>query len=58
MTKYNEGDLLEAVKGETVIRGRANKATPGDTWVGDSNRLTDVLKLDGFTITVIERAAS
>ena len=62
MTEYNEGDLVEAVKGETVIRGPLVNICG----LGRSLCLkltlgieTDLIHLEanGFTITVIEKAA-
>jgi len=62
MTEYNEGDLVEAVKGETVIRGLLVNICG----LGRSLCLkltlgieTDLIHLEanGFTITVIEKAA-
>ena len=56
MTEYTPGDLVEAVKGETVIRGRLHGL--GDhLWVGDSGRTPENVESYGFTITVIEKAA-
>jgi hypothetical protein len=55
VSDYKEGDLIEAVKGETVVRGRviinplhiaAIECQPGISW----------LEENGFTITVIEKA--
>lgn len=54
MTEYNAGDLVEAVKGDTVIRGRITGCS-GD-WVGTSRSQIPGLVKDGFTVTVIERA--
>ena len=62
MNEYNEGDLVEAVKGETVIRGLLVNICG----LGRSLCLkltlgieTDLIHLEanGFTITVIEKAA-
>ena len=61
MTEYNEGDLVEAVKGETVIRGLLVNICG----LGRSLCLkltlgieTDLIHLEanGFTITTIEKA--
>ena len=56
MTEYTAGDLVEAVKGETLTRGRLWK---GDNlfWLGASGRTVSRFLEDGFTITVIEKAA-
>lgn len=56
MTEYNEGDLVEAVKGETVIRGRAT-ASYGKHLLGRSGRIMEELEDNGFILTVIEKAA-
>jgi hypothetical protein len=53
MGDYNEGDLIEAVRGESVIRGRV-----AERMVKDSLRSVDGLLQDGYTITVIEKAKS
>lgn len=56
MSEYNEGDLVEAVKGDTVIRGRISDIGQGpfidipDPWTG-------TLENADFTVTVIEKAA-
>ena len=62
MQEFHEGDLVEAVKGETVIRGRL-KHVP-DTGSRPVLNLTVALNSDtlhleanGFTVTVIEKAA-
>ena len=55
MTKYNDGDLIEAVKGETIIRRRLE--TDHDLlWLPELRRSLPSLLDDGFTITVIEKA--
>lgn len=66
MSDYNEGDLVEAVKGETVIRGRLIRSalttnrhiieiphlpTDQTPWI-------ETYTNDGYTVTVIERAKS
>ena len=59
MTEYNEGDLVEAVKGETVIRGRLKADSLGHhLWVGDSGRTPENIESYGFTISVVEKAAA
>lgn len=62
MSEFNEGDLVEAVKGETVIRGRAWREPGNGT--EPILRLTLALSSDiahltanGYTVTVIEKAA-
>lgn len=62
MTEYNEGDLVEAVKGDTVIRGRLVVLYGvGSNPVIDITLpiKTDVvhLKANGYKVTVIEKAA-
>ena len=54
MSDFHEGDLVEATKGETVVRGRVGGCS-GD-WVGTSRRQIPGLINDGFTIATIERA--
>lgn len=56
MTEYNEGDLVEAVRDDTVIRGRA-VASFGKHLLGLSGRIMEELENNGFTLTVIEKAA-
>jgi len=59
MSEYNEGDLIEAVKGDTVIRGRlrgSGIAGFRDLWVGDYTRLVSILPGAGYALTVIEKA--
>ena len=56
MTEYNEGDLVEGVKGESVIRGRldniGNLIIDGLDW-----RVASLIR-NGFTIRVVEEAAA
>ncbi len=57
----HEGDLVEAVKGETVIRGRLrvpviDNPEAGLFWIGDSGSLLKGMFTLGFTVTRIERA--
>lgn len=55
MSEYNEGDLIEAVKGEDIVRGRLQRDTcAGDLYV--HGWCIEPLLRDGFTITIIERA--
>lgn len=55
---YSEGDLVEAVKGETVIRGRLRAEPSGRYfWVGDSGLTTESFTGAHFTVSVIEKAA-
>lgn len=58
MTEYNEGDLVEAVKGDTVIRGRLAPESFGCGFgiVGMGWPLNSLERV-GFTLTVIEKAA-
>lgn len=61
MSEFNEGDLVEAVKGDTVIRGRLGRVPDGGSRpVLDLTIAfrSDVLHLEanGYTVTVIERA--
>lgn len=53
MTEYNEGDLIEATKGEELIRGRAG----GRGVIGQSGRTVWGVEDEGWTVTVIEKAA-
>ena len=62
MTEYNEGDLVEAVKGESVVRGRIHqggeyRGNRGYRYLGDSGALDEVYLKGGWTVTVIEKAA-
>ena len=57
MTEYTAGDLVEAVKGETVTRGRL-KADGDYLWVGDSGRTPENLESYGFTLRIVEKAAA
>lgn len=61
MTEYNAGDLVEAVKGDTVIRARleASGLRPGAigrTSVPGIGRSPEELEQFGFTVETIERA--
>ena len=63
MTEYNEGDLVEAVKGESVVRGRIHqggeyRGNRGYRYLGDSGALDEVYLKGGWTVTVIEKAAA
>ena len=57
---FVEGDLVEAVKGESVVRGRLNRGTYPTTkeylYIGDSAAVKEVYIHDGWTVTVIEKA--
>jgi hypothetical protein len=58
MTEYNEGDLVEAVKGESVIRGRLIDLYGGGLSLCLKLTLgiqTDLFHLEanGYTITVV-----
>ena len=56
--EYNAGDLVEAIKGETVTRGRLKADELGlHLWVGDSGRTPENLESYGFTLSLIEKAA-
>lgn len=60
MSEYNEGDLVEAVKGEEVVRGRlrAPESVNGRYLAIGTNALsTATYEAKGFTLTVIEKAA-
>lgn len=54
MNQYNEGDLIEAVKGETRLAGRLSDLT-GSLGIKDAGWPLDLL-LCGWTVTVIEPA--
>ena len=55
MTDFAEGDLVEAVKGDTVIRGRLDhRAELKLTMALASDMLH--LKASGYVVTVVERA--
>ena len=56
---FNVGDLVEAVKGETVVRGRVENRTGPDTaaLLGIANGLAlSHYRACDFTVTVIEKA--
>jgi hypothetical protein len=57
---FAEGDLVEAVKGEQVIRNRVNKSRSYDELfvvVGDSpTSLSHLTENLGFTLTLVEKA--
>jgi hypothetical protein len=54
--EYNEGDLVEAVKGETRMSGRLADALMGDLGIDGMGWPIRSLEREGFTITVIEKA--
>lgn len=61
MSDYNEGDLVEAVKGTTVLRGRLKRSRedgPDPILVLTPALKSDIVHLasNGYTVTVIERA--
>ena len=56
-TIYTAGDLVEAVKGETVTRGRLH-LNGKYLWVGDSGRTPENLESYGFTLRIVEKAAA
>ena len=55
--EYTAGDLVQAVKGETVTRGRLIREGL-HLWVGDSGRTPENLESYGFTISIVEKAAA
>ena len=60
MSEYQEGDLIEAVKGESVVRGRLHQGTQPYSkqyrYVGDFADVDYYIR-QGFTVTVLEKAA-
>ena len=62
MTEFSEGDLIEATKGDTVVRGRLQQA-PGNGLrplftVTHPVRFSLLhLEANGYTVTLIEKAA-
>ena len=54
---FSEGDLVEAVKGETVIRGRLEDKYLSRL-ISETGWPVDSLKSKGFTVTLIESAAN
>ena len=56
MTEYNEGDLVEAVKGESLIRARLVQR-PDALWLGAGGSTVQYYEILGYTITVIAKAA-
>lgn len=56
MTEFSEGDLIEASKGDTVIRGRVVPLGGGLT-IQAGGWDVDSFERSGFTLTVIEKAA-
>lgn len=57
MSEYNEGDLVEAVKDEQLVRGRIFIPTgAGRQFLGDCGERVGYYEKNGFTITVIEKA--
>lgn len=57
MQEFNEGDLVEAVKGETVVRGRARPHVSGGLAVGECMAAIAWYQANGFTVTILEKAA-
>lgn len=58
--EFNEGDLVEAVKGEQVHRGRVEHfhSVPGSGFLPMVHLSLDLLaSQEGWTVTVIEKAA-
>ena len=55
--EYNAGEIWEAVKGETVTRGRLH-LNGKYLWVGDSGRTPENLESYGFTLSIIEKAVA
>ena len=62
-TDFQEGDLVEAVKGERVVRDRISKDEDGDLFILGVGHLTNCffpeggnqVVRQGFTLTLIER---
>jgi len=58
MSEYNEGDLVEAVKGERLVRGRVYlPAGPFGAEAIEGGGTLRWYESEGFTLTVIEKAA-
>ena len=56
-TEFKEGDLVEAVKGESVVRGRARQGTgaaSGYLFLGDSGAIEEFYVRRGWTVTLID----
>ena len=58
MQEFHEGDLVEAVKGETVIRGRAIPHITGKLAPGECTAALSWYEANGFKVTVVEKAAA
>ena len=56
MTEYNEGDTIEATKGDVYLRGKLSKSVLGSLGILAAGWTIQGLTADGFTITVIEKA--
>jgi len=54
--EFNHGDLIEAVKGDDLLRGRGWFDCSGPMMVGSSGCSTDGLTTRGYTVRVIEKA--
>lgn len=54
MSEYNVGDLVEAVKGETKYVGRV--FSDYGLYVGENGPRLAYLEVNGFTVTVLEKA--
>ena len=57
MNKYNEGDLIEAVKGESSMRGPIIRDSHKCLLIAEHGWLLAELLADGWTVTVIKKAA-
>ena len=55
MNEYNEGDLIEAVKGEIVIRGRLDYKLEVELTLALRSDVRHLIA-NGYTVTVIEKA--
>ena len=56
MTDFSEGDLIEATKGESVLRGRLVWTEQPGLIISKTDWGVTSLEIDGWTLTVIERA--
>lgn len=54
---FNEGDLIEATKGDTVIRGKAWNDCTGTLNIGGTGWSVERIEARGYAVTLIEKAA-
>jgi hypothetical protein len=57
MAKFQEGDLIKATKGDTVIKGRLKRGFGGGLMIEDAGWGVESLTKEYFSLKLVERPA-